>query len=100
MTDGDKFIVRTAAITLCAIIAIVGGCAAHSNTYDEAREKAAAEHTRASAEVQRARNEIELEQIAAIERLIKEGHNPISAACAIKGFDEDHIGCNVAAARE
>jgi len=66
----------------------------HSNTFDEERRRADAEYELSRAEHTRASNEVELEKVKAIERLISKGTDPIAARCAVKGWDSRDTTCS------
>lgn len=79
-------------------------CTMHSNTYDS--ERLEQEVKVAMVEVQLEQKKLEIKELAVkgeaakleiIERMVKNGTNPISAACAILGFNQEDIGCIVAA---
>ncbi len=74
-------------------------CTMHSNGYDSERIKEGAVALQAKYAMQTATSAHRLEKIKAIERMIKNGANPVAAACAIHGWDNDDIACIVAAGR-
>ncbi len=92
-----KFIVIAVSSTLLTMILIMGGCTAHSNTYDAERIQSETELQRVKMEASKAEAEAnqairiaesntKKETILAIERLIEGGTNPIAARCAISGW--------------
>ncbi len=62
------------------------GCVMHSNSYDEARMKQETEQIRADREVAKAKQQVELEQLAVFERLVQDGANPVAVRCGIEGW--------------
>ena len=89
LTSEDKFnrmLFRTIAITIISIVTIVGGCTAHSNSYDADRlsEKAkiVIEQTKASV----AESEAAQAKIETMERMVKDGANPIAVRCMMNGW--------------
>lgn len=85
--DFVTFLIKVAIGVFCFLVIVVGGCTAHSNTFDEARIRAEAELQKAQTEYTAAQNQIRIEEIAAIERLVKEGVNPFTAACGFQDFN-------------
>ncbi|KKK71783.1 hypothetical protein LCGC14_2910480 [marine sediment metagenome] len=89
-----KFIAYVLSGVLLTFFLIVGSCSMHSNTFDAERRHADAAYELARAEHTRASNEVDLEKVKTIERLIKNGTDPIAARCAVKGWDSRDTTCS------
>lgn len=95
-----RYIIKWAAIVVCILFTVMVGCEMHSNTFDGERGLAEAKQRQADAEYKKVQNQVELEEIAVIERLIDKGTDPIKARCAIKGFDSrGNTVCSIAAGK-
>ena len=80
------------------LIITIGGCVAHSNSYDGLR----AQHKVALTDTNNARRieiaNIEVQMSEKINDLVRDGHSPITARCAIRGWGEtSDTPCIVAA---
>ena len=73
-----RHVIKWGVLAILTLFGMLVGCTMHSNTYD-------AERLTAETELVKARNQTEIEQYAAIERLIKAGVDPLEARCSILG---------------
>ena len=89
-----KFVMYIVSGILVTFFLVVGSCSMHSNTFDAERRSADAKYELARAERTRASLEADLEEIKAIERLVKNGTDPIAARCAVKGWDSRDTTCS------
>lgn len=85
--------------TLIVIMLSMTTCVMHNNTLGPARMKEEAVAEQAKYRVAELTVQNRIEKIKAMERMIKEGANPIAAACAVHGWNNDDIACIVAAGK-
>lgn len=100
-----------AAGVLAIIFLSMTTCTMHSNTYDPQRLKEEAVSLQSEYAMQTAiskhkletiklAEQAKIEKIKTMERMIKDGANPVAAACAVHGWNNDDIACIVAAGKD
>ena len=78
-----RFVAKIIAGTLLLIVAAMTSCTMHSNTYDAERLVEEVKIQQAENERTKMIEETKQKKTEAIEKLIREGNNPIAVKCAI-----------------
>jgi hypothetical protein len=91
-----KYIARLILVGVIIVFTIVGGCTAHSNTYDADRKRAEAEYKAEAVKGEIARAEAEQAKIETIRKMTMDGGiNPIAARCAVEGWNDRSDTCKL-----